>query len=421
MLKRTPVLILALASACGVGAEYPSARLADTAAPAAENLDMDFAAWCQAWQIDCPSTVPDVPNSEAPWSAEQWRALFGVFEGIGLSRSQLVLSSTELNDRGLQAVVNALGLGEHFQRIKTRLDDMNFASIEVQPGKRSAGSGKIQGRLNIVSTAPSTLVGDSGLTMNQGTNFSLSIAPDRSIALAGLELGSRTTRAVERVQTLAVEEANVLTMNTAKASISGVPMAYIAEEYLHLEDGQLPEPQLRYGDLIPVGYQFYTWLTTGIRDIDLGSVTMQRLASELPILLPELDAGVPTLLKAITSVKSTRATRASQFIKAETRGPVQCQVGDKLEINIEREFGIRTLTRLDATSFRITVYGIKVKPLNMPIQPNFRLNRIDFEPTRIVIRDVPVLGQYVFEMGGDGGGGGGGEQGPPADMSLSCH
>jgi hypothetical protein len=72
-----------------------------------------------------------------------------------------------------------------------------------------------------------------------------------------------------------------------------------------------------------------------------------------------------------------------------------------IELTLDRRFGIQNAYTNDKKHAQIDLYGINIKArVGIPI--SFNLKRVDVEPSRIVIKGVPVIGEIVIALPEEG-------------------
>lgn len=398
MSSRRLSLIVGYLGMIGCGADP---RLVGADAP--ESLDgsrLEFRSWCENWQLNCPDQEPeDVPIPGAPWSVAQWQAAFRVLSTLSQTSSSIQLTRAELDAEPLNAMASALGLEQDLTHLKDQLSQRHFDELRIHPAGVAPNSQGETLALTLHASEPSTVTATSGLTVTQADEVALGIDVDQNVQVRGIAIGPQSSPATAAIEELTVTETNILRWSGSTTSVDRVPIAFFLRQILAFDGQELPAPRLSYRDLVPAAYPFIQWLTSGERDIAVPASAFQAVAQQLPVISPTpYGRGFGSLLGYLAELRSTRTSRAEHLLLARVEQAVVCRFGKLLEIIPDREFGIREVTALSATSFRTSFFGVSVKLPLLPIVPRFRIKQIDFEPTKIVLYDVPVFGRYEYDM-----------------------
>lgn len=400
IVKLAFALFVPAAALQGCGASSSSSDLDEAAQPEVAS----FQEWCTAWGLTCPTTPPDnVPSADHPWSAAQWQSAFALVKATASSPGNVRITRAELDDQNLATALQHLGGAEMLAQLKQRLDASKVQSVGVTAGGFS-----------LAASAPADFAAQSGLVVHNDVAVTARVTDAFDVAVTGLDVHGQTD-AADALAGFGVTNVNVLDWRGPSTAVAGVPIKFAFQELAGVElGGDAPTAMPGYQQLQPAMMPLKDWITTGQRDVDLRREAFQAYAQHLPRLVDDqqMATALRYILERVKTVQSTAASRRQKLVQGEATGEIRCNAGDQAQIMIQPQFGITSLTRLSATSSQVALYGIKVKPLTGAIRPTITLNRIDFEPTRIVVRDVPIMGTYVIDMSDSSGGG--------MSMNLTC-
>ena len=413
MLRQGSIGLLIGVLMMGACAEDP--RLAGSSSPVrSPDQTIEFSTWCEQWKIECPQGAPqDIPINGQPWNVEQWRAALGVLLALAETPSSIQVTRADVQADALSVMARAWGLESTLAQLDHRLDLMGFDYLQVRPGNPGVPLTQETFPLTLHATARTTIVVPSGLTVEQSDDFQLGIDADRNVRMQGLRISPRDTEETVSIDAMTVTDTNVLRWRGQDVSVSHVPIAFFLAQYAASNEISLPSPTFNYRDLVSAIHPFVTWLTSGERNIEVLSDTFQRLANELPVVSPTpWGRGLGAVAASITGLLSTSESRAQQLLLARSDRSVICRFGSLVELIPEREFGIKSVTKLSETSFRTSFFGVRVRLPLLPLVPAFRIRQIDFEPTKIILYDVPLLGRYEYDMSSNSL--------PDIDLTPSC-
>ncbi len=353
--------------------------------------EITFLDWCAAWQLTCPTgPAENVPDPQKPWTVAEWQSALAVYKALLASPSNSKFLRSDLDDADLVNSMKQLKKEKELSLLKARLDGSKFNAFLAY-----------QGKVVVTAQQPSDFQTKSGLIIHNEGTTSIQVSGDREISTEGVEIRSNAVSSVREIlKGFSITAPNVLNLKGSTQTITGVPIKFAFTEILGIDFGNQEGAVPTYKDIVPTIAPLRDWIVKGQRDLDLGPDTFLQLEQNIPVFIPnQNDANmVRSLLKKITRVLSTAESRKTQLIKAEAPQTFSCTANGKIRLDFEKSFGLQNISKLSAESAMVSIFGIKAKLIVGPIQPNFQLTRIDLEPTKIIVRNVPGIGSYTIDM-----------------------
>jgi hypothetical protein len=292
----------------------------------------------------------------------------------------------------LKQVATILKQDVALEKLKGHLDSAKFTQAAFGAGRLAKGA------LTVEFNGENELQTKSALRVRASSRVRLE-AEDGSLRTAGLSLADGSGAKSSTLEGLAVTETNLLSWTGSTLAVSGVPIKRFLEDVLGV-GLELPSPDTKpdIGATLKVISPIKDWLLKGDRKIVLNDETFRRLADSLPDLAQGDDQEtLAYLLGHLTGLRAGQ-TRSGRLIEAKADGQITCNAGNKAQMMLASEFGVRSIDKLSETSVSVTVYGIDARPMMGLIKPLIHLSRIDIEPTRIVVKNVPILGQWAMSF-----------------------
>ena len=380
--------LLAFAAACG--RQGGDAQLQHETLP---GILIPFEEWCSTWHLTCPAGAPpNVPTQEKPWSRDEWRAFMGSVKALLSSPTWVGLTRAELDDPDFNKVFDIFGLGSSLGSIKTRLDASGLESMTISSGRLSMNA-----RTTGSFRSPSALVVGNERTMSIG------VSERREVEMTGFSFANAAGQR-EGMKSFNFTSTNVLEwkVDGENKRYTDVPIKFLLQELLGIPTGG-PGHVREFKEYVMAMGPLKSWLTRGQRDLSLDQATFSRLAQEVPVLSGEGAATARYMLERITSIESTAASRSQghDLIRGQARENLVCQINNEAVLTVESTFGINAVEPIEyegQKGVKVTLYGIKVKPLRGISRPTIKMDRLDIFATRVDIHNIPVIGIYSVDL-----------------------
>ena len=352
--------------------------------------DVAFLQWCQNWELDCPTGEPEnVPYSQDPWTAEQWKAAVAIHKALLESSSDLAVLRTELDDPLLLRVMRRLKVENEFNSLKARLDVSKFTAV----------SGK-QGKMIVNTAEPTDFIAPSRLVIHNDKEINLSVNAQFDLVINGVALKSQGGTS-DGLKGISITNKNVMNMIGVNQTVADVPIKYSFHDFLGIDfssSEQIEPPQ--YNDIVPVLVPVRDWLIKGKRDLDLKKVTISEITKNLIVLMPNVDqiSMMTRIMNKTERIYSTAGSRGKVLFSLDAVQPFECILNNKISLTFNQQFGLESLSKLSESTATLTLFGVKAKPMTGPFQPTFDLRRIDLLKDKIVVQDVPIIGSYEIDV-----------------------
>jgi hypothetical protein len=119
----------------------------------------------------------------------------------------------------------------------------------------------------------------------------------------------------------------------------------------------------------------------------------------------KIVGAVGRLINSFGSMVMTQPTSATPLaqIALQQASSVVCRIEmsgtPAIDLTLDKRFGIQNVFTNEKNNAQMDFYGINIKArVGLPI--SFNLKRVDIEPTRIVIKGVPVVGDVSIPLPG---------------------
>jgi|GEM_PF-676440 len=368
---------------------------------------LSFAQWCKRWGLTCPKSADIAHETPSEFQADskdiqQWHAISElVGKAIG-SGSNFALESSELNSARIRIFMAQIGLNEVLSDINELLSKSGLKKVGLEPaGKLSFEArtgwngntglaGTVRGRSGMkwsFESAGEFLVGDSGQYLFKGLRFS---------AASSFES----------------DYFGVLTRNDEdKTMWSGESLAVS-----HVPDGffikDIPVRWEKFNDLnretlITNATEARNIVFNGTRNLRLNSAFFDTAAKHMPLFVedPKVVNAATQLANAFGTLemKASSPTSPLAQLTLEKANAVVCRIEmtgtPALEVTLDKRFGVQNIFNNEKSAAQIDLYGINIKAkVGLPI--SFNLKRVDVEPTRVVVKGIPVIGEISIPLPG---------------------
>ncbi|MCX6110509.1 MAG: hypothetical protein NTZ90_13005 [Proteobacteria bacterium] len=349
-------------------------------------------AWCSAWNLSCPAPKAPDPNSPEPLTKAQIDSLLRIGRSIGNSPSKLTLSRSELDAPAITSAVATLGLNAEWTSLRNRLDYIKFSNLSLG-----------QAGIAVTNDAAATKTGASGLSVQTAPQISIDITADQCIAIKGLALASPNGQSAT-LDRLTLNGGDTADWQDQELSVTQAPLAFIGSEILDVEGSAATvKKDLAFKDLVPLIVPLVDWIDSGSkRDINLGRSQIDALQAELRNLVKDDAAqrNLTAVLRQIQQVQSTGQGRRDHLLQITANNEIRCSVDGKVDFTLAKSFGLKRIARSngdDGTLVTIQVEGFRITlpgPFSLPVS----ISRIELAPTKIWIRDLPIIGSISVDV-----------------------
>lgn len=394
------VSILATLAACGT-ASMPQSGLdsqaTDDNVPEAALANLTFKEWCQQWGLTCPpSTQDDDEGIVAQMSPEQWKSTLSLFRALLVERNVLSFVRADLESPQFKEVIRTLGLQKLEADIVQLIDRVGLLKISL-PGT---------GTVSVESKGQGVIAGQSSLAWLFAPQVAIKPGATGKLEMSGISFADKSKTRTENLASISLPVSPSYLWGTTNLQISQVPGSFLLNEIV-LDTSALKNVKIEQAlkSVTPLR----DWLFAGGRKAHLGSGFFDTAAKEVGVIIsnPLLRRILPPLLEKLGSVDIEKvAANPLATVSLRADGKLTCRLEmegqPKIDLTFDKKFGVTNLLTTDKGFARAEFYGVSAKlDVLGPISPGFKLQIIEVEPTRLVIKKVPVIGEVAIPLNGE--------------------
>ena len=392
-LSCTCVLIAALPLACSdTSALRERSRLVDQLTDT-----VDFTAFCQSWELTCPQgPAPNFPDEHQAYTPGQWRAAAAIGTALLGNAGELSITRDDLEADTLRQAVTGLSLDKWYDQLLGRIRSLGLHSVGV------ADSG-----LNAVLDAATVYTGKSNAKYNMDDTVRVIVDPAATLKISGMKISSPSGAQSQDLGGISVTGTNVGQLHLDPLEVQAVPLAFFSDEALAgIDLSGIKDLKLEMPVLARSMRPLLDWMhqSQSGRGLTLPENFFSVLRTRLPEWIPS-DAARQTLVpltQALSSLAVHLGTADVDLMRVNQvkNAKLQCNMtqGDqKMTIKFDAAFGVKSYEPLDDDSIRLEFFGIKATA-SAAMGMTITLGRVDITPEKIVIYNVPIVGQYEMKF-----------------------
>lgn len=366
---------------------------------------LSFEQWCERWGLACPI---EEESARSGWNEQslseskevrQWRAVADLLDKAVRSGSDFIIEQQELNSARVRIFMQQLGLGDVHGDLLDALSRSGIKKVAIEP----SGRVRFQAR-ETVSGQSGVLRGKSGLNWIFASNGEFSVDDNGRYLFEGLQFAAANALESDVFGALSYSDEDKIVWSGENIAVTHVPDDFIIKD--------VPVRWEKFGDLqeevlIRNATEARNIILANNRKLKLNSVFFDTAASHAAVFTD--DQKIQTALKQLLDSLGQFEMRQPQSGIALAKMTLQRaeRVGCRIEmsgvpaidVSLSRDFGIQNVFTNEKKNAQIDLYGINIKVrIGFPI--SFNLKRIDVEPTKIVIKGVPVVGEISIPLPG---------------------
>ena len=362
---------------------------------------ISFEQWCGRWGLNC--SQPDSGKLGADGEFEQsndvlkWKAIAELFEKAIASGSNFSLEQQELNSARVRIFLNQIGWGEVNADLLDVLSKSGLKKVGLEP----AGKLRFEGRTTLNGQSGSVR-GNSGMKWAFANDGEFSVGSAGQYLFRGLKFSAATSFESDDFAQLNFNDADQTTWSGNNLAVTHVPDAFFIKD--------IPVRWEKFSDLkqdilIRNATEARNIVFNATRNFRLNSVFFDTASKHTSLFVDDakISGAVKTLVNSFGSLEMkapTSSTPLAQLVLQQA-GSVVCRIEmsgtPAIDITLDKRFGVQNVFTNDKTNAQVDLYGINVKArVGIPI--SFNLKRVDIEPTRIVVKGVPVVGDIVIPL-----------------------
>ncbi|MEY2987045.1 MAG: hypothetical protein RJB13_566 [Pseudomonadota bacterium] len=366
---------------------------------------ISFDEWCERWGLTCPVKDEDteIDSSEENFSESnelrQWRVIADLLEKAVLSGSDFSIEQQELNSARVRIFMQQLGLGDVHGDVLNALSKSGIKKLALEP----SGRVRFQAR-ETVSGQSGVLRGNSGLNWIFASNGEFSVGAQSQYLFNGLQFAAANALESDEFGSLGYTDEDKIVWSGQNLAVTKIPADFLIKD--------VPVRWEKFGELqeevlIRNITEARNIALANNRNLKLNSKFFDAAASHAGEFTddPKIQGALKQLLDSfgLFEMRQPTSSIALANVSLQQAERMGCRIEmsgvPAIEVGLSRSFGIQNIFTNEKKNAQIDLYGINIKVrIGFPI--SFNLKRVDVEPTKIVIKGVPVIGEISIPLPG---------------------
>jgi hypothetical protein len=372
----------------------------------AEVEKIGFTQWCERWGLTCPEKNSDFGNDDSAMIEEsqellQWQAISQLFDRFASSGSDFAIDDGELSSAKTRILLTQIGLQTVHSDVLEVLTRSGLKKLAIDP------RGNIRFEARPTASGQSGLVrGRSGMKWIFANSGGVSVGDKGLYLFSGLQFSAANSFESDVFGQLTYNDSDKTTWSGSNLAVTHVPDGFFIRD--------VPVRWEKFSDLQRVPMlanitELRDLVFNGGRFIKLSPVFFDTAARNMPVFVDDAKI-LPAVTKLVDAFgvlefKAPTAKTPLARLNLEKATSVMCRIEmsgtPPIELTLDRGFGIQNVYTNDKRNAQIDLYGINIKArVGIPI--SFNLKRIDVEPSRIVVKGVPVVGEIAIPLPDEG-------------------
>lgn len=360
-----------------------------------------FEQWCARWGLNCSQA--DSGKFSADGEFEQsddvlkWKAIAELFEKAIASGSNFSLEEKEFNSARVRIFLNQIGLGEVNADFLEVLSKSGLKRVGLEP----SGKLRFEGRTTLNGQSGSVR-GKSGMIWAFANEGEFSVGSAGQYLFKGLKFSAAKSFESDDFEQLNFNDADQTTWSGKNLAVTHVPDAFFIKD--------LPVRWEKLSDwkqevLIRNATEARNIVFNAARNFHLNSGFFDTASKHTNLFVDDakIAGAVKVLVNSFGSLEVKAPTSSTPLaqLALQQAGSVVCRIEmsgtPAIDITLDKRFGVQNVFTNEKTNAQLDIYGINIKArVGIPI--SFKLKRVDIEPTRIVVKGVPVVGEISIPL-----------------------
>ncbi|MEN9528280.1 MAG: hypothetical protein RI932_153, partial [Pseudomonadota bacterium] len=364
---------------------------------------ISFEQWCARWGLICaksePKNTDEATGSLVSKDELKWRAIAELTDKAFKSGSNFTIEQQELNSARIRIFMSQLGLGDVHGDVLDVLSKSGLRKLILDPN----GQLRFEARATLNGQS-GTVRGNSGMKWAFANDGEVSIGTAGQYLFKGLEFSAATSFESDEFGQLHFNEADKTLWSGNTLAVTHIPDGFFIKD--------IPVRWEKFNEvkqdvLVRNATEARNILFTPARVLRLNSAFFDTAAKHSDLFVDDdkIKTAVRQLINAFGLMEMKAPTSSSPLaqVSLQQAGSVMCRIEmsgtPAIEVTLDKRFGVQNVFTNDKSHAQIDLYGINVKArVGFPI--SFNLRRVDIEPTRIVIKGIPVVGEISIPLPG---------------------
>lgn len=365
---------------------------------------ISFTQWCERWGLACPKPDAGKKASEFEVLSEskdvlKWRAIAELVEKALKSGSQFSIEQQEMNSARVRIFMNQVGWADVHGDMLNVLGQSGLKKLNLDP----AGKLSFEGRTTLNGQS-GWVRGNSGMKWAFANDGEFLVGTAGQYLFKGVQFSAASSFESDEFGELSFTDDDQTTWSGNTLAVTHVPDGFFIKD--------IPVRWEKFNDvkqdvLIRNATEARNLVFNGTRNLKLNSAFFDTAARHTPLFVEDakIVGAVGRLINSFGSMVMTQPTSASPLaqIALQQASSVVCRIEmsgtPAIDLTLDKRFGIQNVFTNEKSNAQMDFYGINIKArVGLPI--SFNLKRVDIEPTRIVIKGVPVVGDVSIPLPG---------------------
>ncbi|MBM3381389.1 MAG: hypothetical protein FJY29_03015 [Betaproteobacteria bacterium] len=364
---------------------------------------ISFEQWCTRWGLICPKPEPKSFATETQTSLskdeQKWRAIAELTDKAFKSGSNFTIEQQELNSARIRIFMNQLGWGDVHGDVLDVLNKSGLRKLVLEP----TGQLRFEARTTLNGQS-GTVRGNSGMKWAFANEGEVSVGALGQYIFKGLEFSAATSFESDEFGQLHFNESDKTLWSGNALAVTHIPDGFFIKD--------IPVRWEKFNDvkrdvLVRNATEARNIIFSPNRIVRLNSSFFDTAAkhSELFVEDDKIKTAVRQLINAFgqMEMKAPSTSNPLAQVSLQQAGSVVCRIEmsgtPAIDVTLDKLFGIQNVFTNEKRNAQIDLYGINIKArVGIPI--SFNLRRVDIEPTRIVIKGIPVVGEISIPLPG---------------------
>lgn len=364
---------------------------------------VSFEQWCTRWGLICPKPEPKSFATETQTSLskdeQKWRAIAELTDKAFKSGSNFTIEQQELNSARIRIFMNQLGWGDVHGDVLDVLNKSGLRKLVLEP----TGRLRFEARTTLNGQS-GTVRGNSGMKWAFANEGEVSVGALGQYIFKGLEFSAATSFESDEFGQLHFNESDKTLWSGNALAVTHIPDGFFIKD--------IPVRWEKFNDvkrdvLVRNATEARNIIFSPNRIVRLNSSFFDTAAkhSELFVEDDKIKTAVRQLINAFgqMEMKAPSTSNPLAQVSLQQAGSVVCRIEmsgtPAIDVTLDKLFGIQNVFTNEKRNAQIDLYGINIKArVGIPI--SFNLRRVDIEPTRIVIKGIPVVGEISIPLPG---------------------
>jgi hypothetical protein len=398
--------VACLCLACSDAGFLRNAQPLSESTPTEALPNMDFSEWCQEWGLRCEAP-PQIPAS--PFSYAQLQSVYAIADTFLKGESRVAFRASDFRTQSMREAFSKFLQPSLYNQTSYKLSELGFVDFGM------SGEGAMQ-----LAFDERTYFAPSGLQWQPQKSVQISLNENSRLLFSGVQVKNPGGTQSAWLAGSQITESLYVNLEFDSLMVSSVPQWFFVREFLSgidpVEPKEVPFQNMGVG----ANRMLQTLLSTEQKVI-LGANFLRALRNDFDVLFPKPQdpalwhSSVKKILGSLTEVRADVGLGKAQLSASlAAREKLVCKmIGAPILLEIRNSVSMRLPVQKQDNMVAMEFSGIAAK-IDLPggMDPGFELSRVEFTGEKVVIKGVPLIGQYAVDLA---------KQPPNQKMDFNCN